>query len=128
MTAAGAIGCSGQEGVCTTLADVVTNSRTLELVPIAPTELSSLLTKGRDTLAPTTLFGLDFDAAKRLGWSPARQGVLVEDAFTPFCQVLSAPTSTERSPELDALVSTYRSREVKNFILRRYEDSVRRPW
>ena len=127
LTTAGAIGCSSTDGVCTKLADVVTNPRELQLVPLAPSEVAALTEKGRDALPSAALVGLDFAGAKRLGWSPARHGLLVEDAFTPFCQVLSVPSTSER-PDLDALVSAYRSREVKDFLLRRYEDAVRRPW
>ncbi|MGC3963955.1 MAG: MetQ/NlpA family ABC transporter substrate-binding protein [Rhodocyclaceae bacterium] len=68
------------------------------------------------------------DTAARAKLEPARDGIGMEDARVPYAQVLAVRQADADADWLKQLVVAYRSTEVKQFILHRYNDSVRRPW
>jgi ABC-type metal ion transport system substrate-binding protein len=105
------------------LADVRRNPRALELTTFSASELGA-------QLANADLTALDYGAASRLGLEPARRALAIEDGFSPFAQVLTVRSQDlSKHPRwLAQLLEAYRAKPVKDFILRRYQDSVRRAW
>ncbi len=105
------------------ISDVTKNPRELSLQAVPPQRLTS-------ELASSALVALEYADATSEKLEPARHALGLEDAFTPFAQVLTVRVSDRAAPPpwLPALLSAYREREVKELILRRFDDSVRRPW
>jgi ABC-type metal ion transport system substrate-binding protein len=71
---------------------------------------------------------MDSDDAARAGLFPARDGLGLEDARSPYASVLTVRDSDRGQPWVAQLVASYHSSDVAHFILTRYQDSVRRPW
>jgi D-methionine transport system substrate-binding protein len=106
-----------------TLNEVSGNPKELTFVAAPqPERLATLRAPG------SVLVALEYDEAATLGLQPARDAKLMEDGFSPFANVLVVRERDASAPWLKALVSAYRETEVKTFILRTYNDSVRRPW
>lgn len=80
------------------------------------------------TSGDTRLITLEYAEAAPLGLQPARDAVLIEDAFSPFANVLVVRRGDVGAPWLTALFDAYRRPDVKAFILHHFNDSVRRPW
>lgn len=105
--------------------DVLSTRRGLRLVPLARPALQRSLSPG-SRVADASL--LDFGLARAAGLQPARDSIGIEDARTPFADVLAVHRDNLQAPWLSRLVSTYHSEAVAQFVLQRYQESVRRPW
>ncbi len=103
------------------LGDISQNPRQLRFIPTSQVDLWRAL----DT---ASLAVLDYSTAARLGLAPARNALTMEDAFSPFAQVLTVRADALDSPRIRRLVEAYHSDEVKDFVLTHFSDSVRRPW
>ncbi|MCW3478879.1 MetQ/NlpA family ABC transporter substrate-binding protein [Neisseriaceae bacterium JH1-16] len=100
---------------------IESNPHRYRLVPLPAAQLAA--SRGRYAAAL-----IDYVDAARAGLSPARDGVGMEDARTPYAGVLAVRRADLQQSWLKALISSYRSEPVARFILTRYQDSVRRPW
>lgn len=103
------------------LADIRANSRRLTFQRLAQERLAPALADG-------ALVALPFDAAAAAGLEPARDAIGLEDARVPFANVLAVRAQDRRVPWVAATVRGLHSASVKDFILTRFNDSVRRPW
>ena len=119
----GLIGFVQELGPLARLPDVTTNARELELVAVPNDALAS-------QLGDHDLVALTYERAGQLGLAPARNALALEDGFSPFAQVLTVRRAAQRDHAawLERLLAAYRAPAVKAFILRRFEDSVRRAW
>ncbi|HIH2647553.1 TPA: MetQ/NlpA family ABC transporter substrate-binding protein, partial [Burkholderia cenocepacia] len=57
-----------------------------------------------------------------------RDSISLEDARSPYANVLTVRDADRAKPWVAQLVAAYHSDDVARFILTRYQDSVRRPW
>ncbi|WP_261315088.1 MetQ/NlpA family ABC transporter substrate-binding protein, partial [Burkholderia dolosa] len=64
----------------------------------------------------------------RAGRAPARDSIGIEDARSPYANVLTVRDADRAKPWVAQLIAAYHSDDVAHFILTRYRDSVRRPW
>jgi D-methionine transport system substrate-binding protein len=81
-----------------------------------------------DSLNSVAFAVIDSDEAARAGLYPARDSIGLEDARSPFANVLTVRDGDRSQTWVSQLVSAYHSDDVAHFILTRYQDSVRRPW
>jgi YaeC family lipoprotein len=117
----GLIGLRDQARTQARLRDITTNRRELRFKAVPRDQLARSLTTA-------DLVAIDFDTAARLGLTPARDGLGMDDARSPYAGVLTVRTADKNAPWLTELLRVYRSDTVKKFILTQYQDSVRRPW
>ncbi|RQR49862.1 metal ABC transporter substrate-binding protein [Burkholderia sp. Bp9125] len=108
-------------GLHATLRDVTGNRLGLKLVALRRERLAAAL----DTAAFVVI---DRDDAARAGLEPARDSIGIEDARSPYANVLTVRDADRAKPWVGRLVAAYHSDDVAKFILTRYRDSVRRPW
>ncbi|MDS0859059.1 MetQ/NlpA family lipoprotein [Burkholderia pseudomultivorans] len=108
-------------GLHPTLRDVTGNRLGLKLVALRGDRLYAAL----DTAA---FVAIDNDDAARAGLQPARDSIGIEDARSPYANVLTVRAADRAKPWVAQLVAAYHSDDVARFILTRYQDSVRRPW
>lgn len=108
-------------GLHPTLRDVTGNRLGLKLVALRGDRLYAAL----DTAA---FVAIDNDDATRAGLQPARDSIGIEDARSPYANVLTVRAADRAKPWVVQLVAAYHSDDVARFILTRYQDSVRRPW
>ncbi|MCA8428928.1 MetQ/NlpA family lipoprotein [Burkholderia seminalis] len=110
-----------QAGLHATLRDVTGNRLGLKLVALRRDRLYAAL----DTAA---FVAIDSEDAARAGLQPARDSISLEDARSPYANVLTVRDADRAKPWVAQLVAVYHSDDVARFILTRYQDSVRRPW
>lgn len=108
-------------GLHASLRDVTGNRLGLKIVALRGGRLVAAL----DTAAFVVL---DSDDAARAGLQPARDSIGIEDARSPYADVLAVRDADRAQPWVARLVAAYQSDDVARFILTRYQDSVRRPW
>lgn len=117
----GLIELRSDSGLTATTRDVVGNRYGFRL---APTDSARLA----DALHRVDAAVIDRASAGRAGLQPGRDSIGLEDARSPWSDVLAVRAADRASPWAAGLVGAYRSEPVKRFILERYQDSVRRPW
>ncbi|MCA7890966.1 MetQ/NlpA family lipoprotein [Burkholderia cepacia] len=110
-----------QAGLHATLRDVTGNRLGLKLVALRRERLYAALDKA-------AFVAIDSDDAARAGLQPARDSISLEDARSPYANVLTVRDADRAKPWVTQLVAAYHSDDVARFILMRYQDSVRRPW
>ncbi|MGS0896950.1 MetQ/NlpA family lipoprotein [Burkholderia stagnalis] len=108
-------------GLHASLRDVTGNRLGLRLLALPRDRLHAAL----DTAA---FVAIDSDDAARAGLQPARDSISLEDARSPYANVLTVRDADRAKPWVAQLVAAYHSDDVAHFILTRYQDSVRRPW
>lgn len=102
-------------------ADITSNRLRLKIRQVPNSKLA-------DALSDASIVVMDSDDAARAGLAPARDGIGMEDARSPFAGVLAVRAADRAQPWVGRLVAAYQSDAVARFILARYQDSVRRPW
>ncbi|WP_233873687.1 MetQ/NlpA family lipoprotein [Paraburkholderia adhaesiva] len=108
-------------GLHASLRDITSNRLHLKFIAVPQTRLYAAL----DTSA---FVAMDSADAQRAGLLPARDSVGIEDARSPYADVLAVRTADRTSPWVRELVASYHSEDVAHFILAHYQDSVRLPW
>ncbi|OLL32278.1 metal ABC transporter substrate-binding protein [Burkholderia sp. SRS-W-2-2016] len=108
-------------GLHATLADITGNRLNLKIRSLPRARLY-------DSLNSVAFAVIDSDTAARAGLQPARDGLSLEDARSPYANVLTVRDADRGNPWVAQLVAAYHSNDVAHFILTRYQDSVRRPW
>lgn len=108
-------------GLHATLADITSNRLKLKIRQVPRARLF-------DTLNSVAFTVIDSEDAARAGLYPARDSLGLEDARSPYANVLTVRDDDRTQPWVAQLVSAYHSSDVAHFILTRYQDSVRRPW
>lgn len=112
---------SDTAGLHATLRDIVGNPKNLRFITLAPGELV-------DSLQQVAFAAIPWAVAERAGLQPARDSIGLEDARSPYADVIAVRAGDRGKPWVVALVAAYHSEEIKRFILAHYQDSVRRPW
>jgi YaeC family lipoprotein len=108
-------------GLHATLADITGNRLNLKIRRMPRARLY-------ESLNSVAFAVIDSDTAARAGLQPARDSLSLEDARSPYANVLSVRDADRGNAWVAQLISAYHSDDVAHFILTRYQDSVRRPW
>jgi D-methionine transport system substrate-binding protein len=108
-------------GLHATTRDITSNRLNLKIRPMPRARLF-------DSLNSVAFAVIDSDTAAHAGLYPARDSIGLEDARSPYANVLTVRENERNDAWVAQLVSAYHSDEVAHFILTRYQDSVRRPW
>jgi D-methionine transport system substrate-binding protein len=108
-------------GLHATPRDITSNRLKLKIVQVPRMRLF-------DTLNSVAFAVIDSDDAARAGLYPARDSLGLEDARSPYANVLTVRDGDRNQAWVAQLVAAYHSNDVAHFILTRYQDSVRRPW
>jgi YaeC family lipoprotein len=108
-------------GLHATPADITSNRLNLKIRQVPRARLF-------DSLNSVAFAVIDSGDAARAGLYPARDSLGLEDARSPYANVLTVRDSDRTQAWVAQLVAAYQSNDVAHFILSRYQDSVRRPW
>ncbi|AMO92802.1 NLPA lipofamily protein [Collimonas fungivorans] len=112
---------SDRAGLHATLADITGNRLHLKIRQVPQAQLFAAL----DQVAFAVIGSAD---AAKASLYPARDSIGIEDARSPWQNVLAVRAGDRGEPWVTRLLAAYHSEPVAKFILERYQDSVRRPW
>ena len=112
---------SDRAGLHATLADITGNRLHLNIRQVPRSQLSAALEQ-------VAFAVIDSADAAKAGLYPARDSIGIEDARSPWQNVLAVRAGDRNEPWVAPLLAAYHSEPVAKFILERYQDSVRRPW
>jgi D-methionine transport system substrate-binding protein len=118
---AGVIALREGVGLLPTLADVVRNPHRLRFVEIEAAQAPRVL-EDVDAAAVNTNFALP---AKL---NPARDALLRESPKSPYVNLIAVRSSDRDQPWVRPLVESYRSDEVKAFILAKFDGAILASW
>lgn len=104
-------------GVAATKNDVVENPKNIELKEMEAAQLPRVL-QDTDLAVINTNFALD------AGLNPVKDSLFIEDADSPYVNVLVVNAGDENKPEIQKLVKALTSEEVKNFISDKYQGAI----
>lgn len=108
-------------GVKATPVDIVSNPKNVKLKELDAAIISRSL-KDVDLAAVNTNYALP------AGLIPSKDAIAIEDANSPYVNVLVATGKTKDDPRVKALVKAYQSKEVKEFIDTKYQKAVIAGW
>ncbi|WP_103628212.1 MetQ/NlpA family ABC transporter substrate-binding protein [Campylobacter concisus] len=100
-----------------TINDITKNSKNLQFVELEGAQIPRTL-DDVDIAAISTNFVLD------LGMSVAKDALLLEDANSPYANIIVTKAGNENNPKIKALIDAVLSPDTKNFILTRYKGEV----
>ena len=104
-------------GISATVADVVDNPKGLQIVQVEAAQL------------PRTLDDLDASAintnyATQAGLVPTRDAIALEDAKSPYANVIAVRTADKDKPWVPKLVKAFQSPDVKKFVEANFAGSL----
>ena len=100
-----------------TVNDITKNPKNLQFVELEGAQIPRTL-DDVDIAAISTNFVLD------LGMSLAKDALLLEDANSPYANIIVTRAGNENNPKIKALVDAVLSPDTKNFIITRYKGEV----
>ncbi|ERJ32302.1 MetQ/NlpA family ABC transporter substrate-binding protein [Campylobacter concisus] len=100
-----------------TVNDITKNPKNLQFVELEGAQIPRTL-DDVDIAAISTNFVLD------LGMSVAKDALLLEDANSPYANIIVTRAGNENNPKIKALVDAVLSPDTKNFIITRYKGEV----
>jgi ABC-type metal ion transport system substrate-binding protein len=102
-------------------ANITWNPRELSFVQVDPAKIA-------ESFEQAAAVALTYPIAEKAGLAPARDAMAMEDSRVPYAHVLVVRSADTSQAWVTKLIKAYHSEPVKNFILTRFKDSVRRPW
>ncbi|MBR8462814.1 MetQ/NlpA family ABC transporter substrate-binding protein [Campylobacter sp. faydin G-140] len=97
--------------------DITSNPKNLKFIELEGAQIPRTLDEV-DLAAISTNFVLD------IGLDPAKDSLVIEDAQSPYANIIVTRSGNENSPKIKALNAAVTSQEVKEFILNRYKGAV----
>jgi len=104
-------------GVNGTVQDIVENSRKLEIKELD----AAILPR---TLEDVAISVINTNYALEANLNPVKDALFIEDADSPYANVLAVRTEDKENPLLNKLAEVLTSQEVKDFIEKKYDGAV----
>ncbi|HQS09924.1 MAG TPA: MetQ/NlpA family ABC transporter substrate-binding protein [Xanthobacteraceae bacterium] len=103
------------------VADIIENKKKFKIVEIDAAQLPR-------SLPDVDAAGINTNYAKEAGLDPVKDPMLREDPKGPYVNVIAVRTQDKDKPFVKILVESYRSPEVKDFILTTFKGAVLPSW
>ena len=101
--------------------DIVDNPKNLKILELDAAQLPRSLDEV-DAAAVNTNYAIT------AGLQPTRDAIAIEDAKSPYTNIIAVRTQDKDKPEFARLVKAYHSPEVKAFIEQKYQKAVVTSW
>jgi D-methionine transport system substrate-binding protein len=121
LQAKGAIKLKPSVGLKPTPLDIVDNPRKLKIVEIDAAQTPRSL----DDVAAAAI---NTNYAAQAGLNPNKDAILIEDPNGPYVNVIAVRTVDKDKPWVKILVESYRSPEVKAFMLEKFKGALLPSW
>ncbi|SHM15665.1 D-methionine transport system substrate-binding protein [Caldanaerovirga acetigignens] len=117
LQTAGLIKLKPEEGIKATVGDIVENPKGLKITELEAATLPRVL-------PDVDLAVINTNYALEAGLVPTKDALIIEDANSPYVNVLVVRKGDESRPELKKLAEALNSPEVKKFIEEKYQGAV----
>ncbi len=104
-------------GVKATIQDVTENSKKLQFKEIEAAQLPR-------SLDDVTIAVINTNFAMQASLNPAKDSLFIEDKTSPYSNIVAIREGDEKRPEIQALMKALQSKEVKEFIEKKYGGAI----
>ncbi|MDU1688998.1 MAG: MetQ/NlpA family ABC transporter substrate-binding protein [Bradyrhizobium sp.] len=117
----GVIKLKDPNNVAATVADITDNPKKLKFVELDAAQLPR-------ALADVDLVSINNNYAVQAGLNPAKDAIARENAEGPWVNILAVREDDKDKPWVKTLVDSYRTPEVKEFVLSKFKGAVLPSW
>ena len=114
---AGVIKLKAGLGVKATIQDVTENSKKLQFKEIEAAQLPR-------SLDDVTIAVINTNFAMQASLNPTKDSLFIEDKTSPYSNIVAVREGDEKRPEIQALMKALQSKEVKEFIEKKYGGAI----
>ena len=114
---AGVIDVKDDLGVKATLQDIKENKKHLQFKEIEAAQLPR-------ALDDVTVAVINTNFAMQANLKPTKDAIFIEDKTSPYANIVAVREGDEKRPEIKALMKALRSKEVKEFIEKKYNGAI----
>ena len=100
-----------------TVQDIASNPKNLKFQEVEPAQVPR-------TLDDVDLAVINSNFAMQVPLDPTKDALLIEDATSPYVNIVAVREGDENRPEIQALIKALHSDEIKNFINEKYKGAV----
>ena len=104
-------------GVKATIQDVTENSKKLQFKEIEAAQLPR-------SLDDVTIAVINTNFAMQASLNPTKDSLFIEDKTSPYSNIVAVREGDEKRPEIQALMKALQSKEVKEFIEKKYGGAI----
>lgn len=108
-------------GLSATAADIAENPKNLKIKELEAAQIPR-------SLDDVDLAAINTNFAVVAGLVPTRDSIAIEDANSPYANVIAVSTKDKENPAYQKLIKAYHSEEVKQFINDHFKGSVVATW
>lgn len=117
LHSAGVIRVANPQDVTTTVLDVVDNPKNIEFVELEAAQLPR-------ALGDVTAAVINTNYAMPAGLNPSRDAIVIENADSPYVNILVANSNSAKNPDMKILIDSLTSKETAKFITDKYKGAV----
>jgi D-methionine transport system substrate-binding protein len=117
----GLIVCRNTTGYLRTLDDIVDNPKNLSFIQVDAMQIHSMI-----DVVDMALINANYVA--KIGLIPTKDALVLEDIHSPFVNLLVARSKDIHNDDLHKIIKAYHSREVKDFIVERFQGTMIAAW
>ncbi len=117
LAKAGLITLKDGVGISATVHDVVGNPKNLKFQELEPAQVPR-------TLDDVDAAVINSNFAMQVQLNPVKDNIFIEDASSPYVNIVAVRTGDENRPEIQALIKALKSEKVKKFINEKYAGAV----
>ena len=103
--------------ISATVHDVVGNPKNLKFQELEPAQVPR-------TLDDVDAAVINSNFAMQVQLNPVKDNIFIEDASSPYVNIVAVRTGDENRPEIQALIKALKSEKVKKFINEKYAGAV----
>ena len=117
LAKAGLITLKDGVGISATVHDVVGNPKNLKFQELEPAQVPR-------TLDDVDAAVINSNFAMQVQLNPVKDNIFIEDASSPYVNIVAVRTGDENRPEIQTLIKALKSEKVKKFINEKYAGAV----
>ena len=117
LAKAGVITLKDGVGISATVHDVVGNPKHIKFQELEAAQVPR-------TIDDVDAAVINSNFAMQIQLNPVKDNIFIEDASSPYVNILAVRTGDENRPEIQALIKALKSEKVKKFITEKYNGAV----
>lgn len=117
LAKAGVITLKDGVGISATVHDVVGNPKHIKFQELEAAQVPR-------TIEDVDAAVINSNFAMQVKLNPVKDNIFIEDASSPYVNILAVRTGDENRPEIQALIKALKSEKVKKFITEKYNGAV----